>query len=74
MGSCIINKCLILGTGAIITPLGFSNDIYISLILFSASIVFIWLSCYVGEKSTITRPKALVLLSTFTVYMISLFV
>ena len=47
---------------------------FISLILFSASIVFIWLSCYVGEKSTITRPKALVLLSTFTVYMISLFV
>ena len=74
VGSCIINICLILGTGAIITPLGFSNDIYISLILLSASIVFICLSCYVGEKSTITRPKALVLLSTFTVYMISLFV
>ena len=74
VGSCIINICLILGTGAIITPLGFSNDIYISLILLSASIVFIWLSCYVGEKRTITRPKALVLLATFTVYMISLFV
>ena len=74
VGSCIINICLILGTGAIITPLVFSNDIYISLILLSASIVFIWLSCYVGEKRTITRPKALVLLATFTVYMISLFV
>ncbi len=74
VGSCIINICLILGTGAIITPLGFSNDIYISLILLSASIVFIWLSCYVGEKRTITRPKALVLLAAFTVYMISLFV
>ena len=73
VGSCIINICLILGTGAIITPLGFSNDIYISLILLSACIVFIWLACYVGEKKTITRPKALVLLATFIVYMISLF-
>lgn len=74
LGSCILNTCLILGTGAIITPLNFSDEIHASLLILTGGIIFIWMSCYVGQKNTITKPKALVLLATFIVYMISLFI
>ena len=74
LGSCILNTCLILGTGAIITPLEFSSEIHASVLILAGGIIFIWASCFFGEKNKITRPKALVLLATFTVYMISLFI
>ncbi len=74
LGSCILNICLILGTGAIITPLDFSSEIHASVLILAGGIIFIWASCFFGEKNKITRPKALILLATFVVYMISLFI
>ena len=73
IGSCILNAFLILGTGAIITPLTFSSEFYSDLILLASSILFIWISCFIGKKDTITRYKAGVLLVTYVIYMIQLF-
>lgn len=73
VGSCILNSFLILGTGAIITPLAFSAEFLEDLILLSVAILFIWISCFVGKKDTITRYKAGVLLAMFIYYMWSLF-
>ena len=73
IGSCILNAFLILGTGAIITPLTFSSEFYSDLILLASSIFFIWISCFIGKKDTITRYKAGVLLVTYVIYMIQLF-
>lgn len=74
IGSCILNSFLILGTGAVITPLSFSKEFINNLILLAGSIVFLWASCFIGKKDTITRYKAGVLLIAYTVYMIRLFV
>ena len=74
IGSCILNSFLIIGTGALITPLAFSKEFNENLLLLAATILFIWISCFVGKKNTITRYKAGVLLIVFTLYMCNLFV
>jgi len=73
IGSCILNSFLILGTGAIITPLTFSIEFVKNIILLLITILFIWISCLVGKKDTITRYKAGVLLIMYVIYMVQLF-
>lgn len=73
IGSCILNSFLILGTGAIITPLNFSKSFIYDLILLAFTIILIWIFCYVGKKNTITRSKAIILLTLYLGYMINLF-
>ena len=73
VGSCILNAFLILGTGAIITLLKFSMEFNENLVLLAGAILFIWISCFVGKKDTITRYKAGVLLTMFVFYMWRLF-
>ena len=73
VGSCILNAFLILGTGAVITPLAFSQEFIESLTLLATGIIYIWLSCFIGKKDTITRYKAGVLILAFSLYMVNLF-
>lgn len=73
IGSCILNSFLILGTGAIITPLTFSIEFVENIILLLITILFIWISCLIGKKDTITRYKAGVLLIMYVIYMVQLF-
>ena len=74
VGSCVLNLFLILGIGAMITPLEFTPDFIQNLILLCSMTIVLWLFNFMGKKNTITRPKGLVLLGVFTLYMISLFV
>lgn len=73
VGSCILNSFLVLGTGALITPLAFSSEFNENLMLLAGIILFIWISCFIGKKDTITRYEAGVLLTAFVFYMIRLF-
>ena len=73
IGSCILNAFLILGTGAIITPLAFSKEFIFNLMLLAFSIILILAYCEFGKKNTITRSKSMVLLLTYFIYMIGLF-
>lgn len=73
IGSSVLNSFLILGIGAIIAPITISEEFIVNLILLSASTTLIWLFCYIPKKNVITRPKGMVLISIFAVYMISLF-
>jgi len=72
IGSCILNSFLILGTGAIITPLNFSNSFIYDLILLAFSIILIWIFCFIGKKNTITRSKSILLLALYFGYIVSL--
>lgn len=72
IGSCILNSFLILGTGAIITPLSFSAEFIVNLGLLIFTIILIIMFCYVGKKNTITRYKAGTLLTLYIVYMMYL--
>ena len=74
VGSCILNLFLILGIGAMITPLEFTPDFIQNLILLCSMTLVLWLFIFMGKKDNITRPKGLVLLGVFALYMVSLFV
>lgn len=74
VGSCVLNLFLILGIGAMITPLEFTPDFIQNLILLCSMTLVLWLFNFMGKRDTITRPKGLVLLGVFALYMISLFV
>lgn len=74
VGSCVLNLFLILGIGAMITPLEFTTDFIQNLILLCSMTLVLWLFNFMGKRDTITRPKGLVLLGVFALYMVSLFV
>lgn len=74
VGSCVLNLFLILGIGAMITPLEFTLDFIQNLILLCSMTLVLWLFNFMGKRDTITRPKGLVLLGVFALYMVSLFV
>lgn len=74
VGSCIFNTFLILGIGAIMTPLKFSTEFNQNLIILLISTFLIWLFNFVGKKNTITRAKGSILLLIFAMYITKLFV
>lgn len=73
VGSCVLNIFLILGVGAIITPLEFSTEFRQNVILLAFATFILWLLNFVGKKNTITRPKGLLLLCIFSIYIVKLF-
>ncbi len=74
IGSCTLNLLLILGIGAILTPLEFTTEFIQNLILLFFCTFTIWLFNFIGTKNTVTRFKGVILLLIFIFYMISLFV
>lgn len=74
VGSCVLNLFLILGVGAVITPLEFSSKFNQNLILLCISTFILWIFNFIGKKNTITRFKGFVLLLIFSLYMVGLFV
>lgn len=72
VGSCVLNICLILGVGAVISPLEFSNEFNQNLIIQTISILIIWLYNFIGKKNTITRAKGLILLAIFFLFILKL--
>lgn len=73
VGSCILNSLVILGIGAAIIPLPFSNSFKYNLLLLGLSIILIIGFCFIGKKNTITKYKGLILLTLFLLYLINLF-
>ena len=73
VGSCVLNLFLILGVGAIITPLNFSQDFNNNLIYLIISTFVIWCFNFVGKKHILTRGKGVILLLMFGFYIVGLF-
>ena len=74
LGSCVLNLFLILGIGAILTPLEFTTEFIQNLILLCFCTFALLLFNFIGTKNTITRFKGFILLVIFALYMISLFI
>lgn len=72
IGSCIFNSFLIIGTGAIISPLAFTRNIIFNLILVAFTIDLIWMFCFIGKKNTISRANGITLLVMYGLYLIGL--
>ena len=74
IGSSVLNSFLILGIGAAITPLTISAEFTENLLLLIFSTALLWLFCYLPKKDMLTRPKGLILVLIFAIYMVKLFV
>lgn len=74
IGSCMLNLWLIIGLGSVITPLVFSIDFNLNLVLLTFATLIVWLFCYIGKKDTITGAKGLIMLFIFFIYLTRLFV
>ena len=73
VGSCVLNLFLILGVGAILTSLNFSQNFKYNLIYLIISTFVIWCFNFVGKKHVLTRGKGLILLLMFSFYIVKLF-
>lgn len=73
-GSCVLNLLLILGVGAIITPLTVSNEFIQNLLILLGTNMLIWLFDFIGKKDTITRIKGITLVTIFFLYIYKLFI
>lgn len=74
VGSSVLNIFLILGAGAIITPLSVTNEFKQNILLLLSSTVLLWLFNFIGKKDTITRVKGIMLILIFLAYLVKLFI
>lgn len=74
IGSCIINFCLILGLGSIITNLPITADYLETLILLLGSSILIWLYGLGNKDNTLTRGNGIILLIIYLIYSVKLFI
>lgn len=72
IGSCMLNLLLILGLGAVITPLSFEPTFNFSMILLLITCCAILIFNYVGKKRTITRLEGVSLIVAFIFYIVHL--
>lgn len=73
-GSCVLNLLLILGVGAIITPLAVSNEFIQNLLILLGTNLIIWLFNFIGKKNYISRIQGIILIAIFGAYIIKLFI
>lgn len=74
IGSCMINFCLILGFGAILSTITLDSRYIENLILLIGSTTLIWLYGLSNKNHLLKRSNGIVLLVIFSIYVIRLFV
>lgn len=74
IGSCIINSCLILGTGAFISDIPLTASHIKDLALLLVCIVLIWLFGLSNKDNILKREHGITLLIIYLIYSIKLFV
>lgn len=73
IGSNIYNICLLSGIGAMINPIFYDNSFNSTIIFLIISTLIVLILTNIGEKRTISRGKAVILLLLYLVYVINLF-
>ena len=74
IGSCIINFCLILGLGAILSNLPITTAYIENLILLLATSILIWLYSIGNKNNTLSRGNGMILLIIYLIYSVRLFI
>ena len=74
IGSCIINSCLILGTGAFISNIPLTASHIKDMALLLVCIVLIWLFALSNKENVLKRNHGIVLLAIYLIYSIKLFI
>lgn len=74
VGSCVLNLLLILGIGALITPLKVSNEFIQNLLILLVTNLLIWIFNFIGKKNYISRIQGGILIVIFGVYIMKLLI
>lgn len=74
IGSNIFNLLLILGVGAIITPIAITTEFIGNLILLAGGTLLVWTYNFWGTKNTIGRFQGVILIILYVGYTINLFI
>ena len=74
IGSCILNLLLIIGVGAIITPLPFEIEFIENLLILIIATIAIYIFSIIGKKDKITRIQGGILPYSFIIYVVKLFI
>ena len=74
IGSCIINSCLILGAGAIISDIPLNASHIKDMALLLVGTILIWLFGFSNKENILKRSHGLILLIIYLIYSIKLFV
>ena len=73
VGSNMLNLCLILGVGAVITPLTFVAEFNLTLLILAVALLVVWMFNYIGKGEIISRYEGAALVFMFALYMINMF-
>ena len=71
-GSNIINLCLLVGIGAIISPLTFSTDFNSALILLIVITIFLQIIAIFNKKSELDRKRGIALIIVYFIYIFTM--
>lgn len=73
IGSNIYNVCLLIGIGGIINPIDYNSSFNSSIIVLAIATILVMILTNFKDRRTITRPKALILLLFYSIYLFNLF-
>lgn len=73
-GSNLLNLGLLIGLGAIITPLHYDIEFNKYIILLMIATAIISIVTQLDKDKSINRPKGIILLLVYTIYLVKLFV
>lgn len=74
IGSCIINSCLILGTGAFIADIPLTANHIKDMVLLLVCTILIWLFAISNKENILKRSYGAILLIIYAIYSIKLFI
>jgi len=72
-GSNILNLCLLIGLGAIISPMPFSKDFNASILLLIVVTIIINVISTMDKEKSINRSKGIILILIYVLYILNLF-
>ena len=71
-GSNIINLCLLIGIGAVISPLTFTTDFNSAILLLIIVTIFLQLVATLNKKSELDRKRGIILIIAYFIYIFSM--
>ena len=71
-GSNIINICLLIGIGAVISPLAFSKEFTSAILVLIAVTVFLQIITTMNKKNEIDRKNGIILIIVYFIYIVSM--
>lgn len=71
-GSNIINICLLIGIGAVISPLAFSKEFNSAILVLIAVTVFLQIITTMNKKNEIDRKNGIILIIVYFIYIVSM--